>query len=526
MNKYILLTVTLAAAFCSASAQTFKYNDIYYTVLSSRDMTVKTAEGTGPNASQNQNVGGAVVLPEKVYDASNNEYTLTEIGRFSFGGNSVLTSVTMPNTVTAISQGAFYNCTALTEATLSEMITTLGRDMFYSTRVESINIPPLITSIPEQAFMNMISLQRIYIPDNVTSLGNGAFSSCNSARSIIIGNGVRTIGESAFHQCSNAESLVIGKSVTTIGNNAFVNCGSLKKIISLNATPPTVTPNGVGSYYAFNLEGDGFGYPVYVPSGSESAYKAKNGWRKFPTFSAFNEGALPDGEMVQKNMIKAVEEVVELSEYLDNMTMAYCTTTNSDVASVDVNGKITTRRLGEAQIRAIDVNNAVVADVSVMVCPTIDIVYPEQSVIRQYGLPDAPVDVTFNHSDRWIVNSVNHDGTDVTDKLDGDGRYVSETPVKANSVITLAMQEKPEDNPTGVTMTDVDKNNVRMLVQGMTLNIVGADTNDRIRISALNGTVLYNGMEKTYLFSTSGVYLITVTDSVSGKDSNYKIVIL
>ena len=101
----------------------------------------------------------------------NNSPSADKTTIWQFFAPSTLTVVAMPTSLrnvtitggTTINYGAFYNFSLLTSITLSDSI----------------------TSISEAAFNNCSSLVSITIPENVTSIGDNAFRNCSALTSII-----------------------------------------------------------------------------------------------------------------------------------------------------------------------------------------------------------------------------------------------------------------------------------------------------------------------------------------------------
>ncbi|MGN0561983.1 MAG: leucine-rich repeat protein [Candidatus Fimenecus sp.] len=149
----------------------------------------------------------------------------------AFYNCSLLTSITIPNSVMNIGYSTFYNCTSLTSVTLSENITSIGYETFEDcASLTSITIPNSVTSIGSYAFSGCTSLTNIPIPDSVTYIGGSAFQDCTALASITIPNSVTYIGGSAFQDCTALASITIPNSVTEIGSYAFRNCSSLTSI--------------------------------------------------------------------------------------------------------------------------------------------------------------------------------------------------------------------------------------------------------------------------------------------------------
>lgn len=106
-------------------------------------------------------------------------------------------------------------------------VTMIDHAAFHnSSVVTSVTIPDSVTAIPDYAFGFCSQLTNISIPNSVTFIGFSAFNSCTSLKSITLPSSLSTIQSSAFYNCGNLETIRIPVSVTFIGNYAFAGCPS------------------------------------------------------------------------------------------------------------------------------------------------------------------------------------------------------------------------------------------------------------------------------------------------------------
>lgn len=112
-------------------------------------------------------------------------------------------------------------------------VTMIDHAAFHnSSVVTSVTIPDSVTSIPDDAFSYCSQLTNISIPNSVTFIGFSAFNSCTSLKSITLPSSLSTIQSYAFYNCGNLKTIRIPVSVTSIGNCAFDDCPSLMTVTS------------------------------------------------------------------------------------------------------------------------------------------------------------------------------------------------------------------------------------------------------------------------------------------------------
>ena len=173
--------------------------------------------------------GGAVTIPDTLGGVA-----VTSIGDKAFIRCTVLTSITIPNSVSQIGAALFAGCSKLLSINVdasNSNFTSVGGVLFNKNQTELLDFPSGVTGAYS-------------IPSGVTSIGSGAFSSCSGLVSITLPNSVTCIDTFAFLYCSGLTSIRIPNSVTSIGTNAFDGCTRLTSI----TIPSGVTSIGYDAF--------------------------------------------------------------------------------------------------------------------------------------------------------------------------------------------------------------------------------------------------------------------------------------
>jgi hypothetical protein len=161
--------------------------------------------------------------------------SVTSIGANAFSGCSNLTSVifTQTSKLTIIDTNAFLSCVNLTSVTIPNSVLTIGYNAFGTcSKLSSVTIPNSVQTIVDYAFNTCIALTSIIIPASVTSIGEGAFNSCTGLTTVTFTatSTLTSIPTKMFLNCVNLTSITIPNSVTSIGDFAFQLCGKLPSI--------------------------------------------------------------------------------------------------------------------------------------------------------------------------------------------------------------------------------------------------------------------------------------------------------
>ena len=171
--------------------------------------------------------------------------------------------------------------------------------------LKELILPSGFKTIGESAFRDCSGLKKVYISETVTSVGEGAFGLCSEIESIVVDKNnkvldsredcnaiietstntllvgcqntfipgtITAIGSYAFFHAKNLEFILIPSSVTSLGDWAFYGCSSLKCMVAMPTTAPSLGTSSLG---------DGFAYltgTLYTPSSSIDDYKA---WKSY-----------------------------------------------------------------------------------------------------------------------------------------------------------------------------------------------------------------------------------------------------
>ena len=204
---------------------------------------------------------------------------VTSIGDYAFLNFENLTSVTIGNSVTVIGNRAFM-ASGLTSVTIPESVTEIGKGAFGGCiDLRSVSIPNSVTKIGEGAFYNCRYITSIDIPNLVTKIAPYTFYDCGRLTSVVIPDLVTEIGEGAFTDCRNMTSVTIGSSLKTIDNWAFTDCIDLTEFINYSATPQVISDRVFLGVHPAKCT-------LFVPAGSETAYRNAEGWEYFENIQA------------------------------------------------------------------------------------------------------------------------------------------------------------------------------------------------------------------------------------------------
>ena len=197
-------------------------------------------------------------------------YSVTSIGWEAFSQCESIQQITIPISVTNLGPRAFYQCASLQEITIPKLVTRIDDMTFCEcSSLCSIIISNSVSVIGDWAFSRCKSLKEIIIPNSVTYIGRGAFSKCESLQYVTFPDSLRCIGAFAFEECKSLQTITIPDSVNRIGSGVFSRCTSLQQI----KIPNSVTEIGDEIYFESAFKDCRSLQQIIIPKGSTEKFK-------------------------------------------------------------------------------------------------------------------------------------------------------------------------------------------------------------------------------------------------------------
>ena len=314
----------------STTSSTQGINEIWYTTTDNSAVSYTTKAATGNEIAENiapSDNNGVGIIRFKA------PLTVIDPSAFISPGNTILKTVTLPETVETIGSAAFQDCSNLRSISFGSSLKTIEFSAFTRCGFTEVTLPEGLESLGHEAFAQNSSLERVTLPESLTTIEAAPFHSCpklkeflgahassdhrcliqdddpgnvtllafatgelNQSDTYIIPEGIHTIGtyafasstfggivlpeslreiqEMAFYRCLSLKNVTIPAAVESIQRVAFLLCNSLEWV-KINNDSDVIRANWESEEGAFEDTND---CPIYVPSNLLKYYKNGRYW--------------------------------------------------------------------------------------------------------------------------------------------------------------------------------------------------------------------------------------------------------
>lgn len=266
--------------------------------------------------------------------------SIVRMGTHVFFECSNLQEVTLSNNIISISESTFRNCNSLEKINFPEALESICDYSFYNTKLSEVILPDKLIKIGNYGFYNCDLLTKAVVPDSVTSLGSYVFADCELLEDVSLGTGITVIPTYAFHLCPSLQKITLPYRTAEIKKNAFTNCTSLVEV-----TIPRTT---------VKIADDVFSYParltIYGIAGTYAETYAQNIGATF--INQENKATEVKLNTANLKLVKGKTATLILSVVPSNFTdQVTWKSTDTNVASVDDNGRVTAKAIGTATVK-------------------------------------------------------------------------------------------------------------------------------------------------------------------------------
>ena len=230
----VAVPITASAAESQESVSA-TYGDFEYTLADDYTCTITKYNGHAAN----------VTIPSTIYGNK-----VCKIGYDSFCDNNNIISVTIPNTVKEIGGSAFADCYSLSTVTFSNSLKSIGGGAFEKTNLKKVTIPNSVTEIDDYAFSGCENLSSLTLSNKLESMGYATFRYCKSLTSITLPNSLKYLDWYLFSGCTSLKTVSIGSSLQECYNQGsygfiFEDCTALESITVSSSNNNYSSANGI-----------------------------------------------------------------------------------------------------------------------------------------------------------------------------------------------------------------------------------------------------------------------------------------
>lgn len=173
-----------------------------------------------------------------------------------------------------------------------------------STLLTSISIPNTVDTIESNAFINNASLKQVTVAAKV--IGASAFNECTALEEVVLKEGVTTIKDRAFIRCYGLEEVTFPSTIEYIEDYAFYLDTLITDITFEGEVPPIL--GGI------NILGEKTSLKnIWVPCGSYETYYTTNRAERWPTLRDYIRSSCPELVLSADETINENQNVSSIS---------------------------------------------------------------------------------------------------------------------------------------------------------------------------------------------------------------------
>ena len=230
-------------------------------------------------------------------------------------------------------------------------------------------------AINREAFNNKTNITAVSFGSGITTVNAFAFKGCTGLTSVTFPSSITTIQMAAFYGCSGLQSVTFNGNVTAMGNSAFVQCNNLNALtiegMSFEGAEFQYLQTGTVVTLTKGFTFDG----IEVTQDNAGSYfgNATVNFRVPVTGVTLNKNSmtLPIGSSETLTATILPQDATN-----QNVTWS---SSNTNVATVDQNGKVTVNKKGRATITATTEDGAFTAACEVTVTVPVTGIYLKRS---------------------------------------------------------------------------------------------------------------------------------------------------
>lgn len=173
---------------------------------------------------------GCSALTDVVYAPGVN---VTTVGAGAFASCTSLQALQIPAVITEIPDRLCYGDKALTSVTMGDAVTSIGTTAFYNTGLKTLALPATVQTIYTSAFQGSALTGEIALPAALTSIGSQAFAS-TKITGVSIPAGVTSIGSAAFAPITTLAGITVDAANTAfkVVDGALVSADGTRLLVT------------------------------------------------------------------------------------------------------------------------------------------------------------------------------------------------------------------------------------------------------------------------------------------------------